>query len=184
MRRAQPDTPLVRKFWDETNTYSLNDPDVRLMVVVDSTVSPERIIALGRFRLSSSEKKEDLDAGTWSAIPLTSDHDAEMCDAFIDFTVLCRRKVMSGRKHYFLELVATSHEYKGYGAGRMLLEWVCGEADREGAAVFVETNTNIVKFYDRFAFEVVERLKMPGEDYGYEEWVMVRPEEGGVERER
>ena len=184
MRRAQPDTPLVRKFWDETNTYSLNDPGVRLMVVVDTAVSPERIIALGRFRFSAAEQKGDLDAGTWSAISLTPDHNAEMCNAFIDFIVLCRRKVMSGRKHYFLELVATSHEYKGSGAGRMLLEWVCGEADTEKTAVFVETNTDIVEFYERFGFEVVERLKMPGEEYGYEEWVLVRPEEGGVERER
>lgn len=175
MRRAFPDTALVRNYWASTHTHALNSPDVRLMVVLDNTASPSRIIAL--LRVSISSGKGNLDAGTWSAVPLTSHHDAELCRAFIDFMVLCRRRTMAGRKHYFLELVATVQEYKGSGAGRTLLEWVCGEADREGAAVFVETNTDIVGFYERFGFEVVERMKMPG-GFGYEEWIMVRPVKG------
>ena len=79
-----------------------------------------------------------------------------------------------GRMHYLIELVATSHQYKGSGAGRLLLEWVCTEADKEGLPVFVETNQDIVKFYERSGFEVVETLSMPG-GFGYEEYIMVRP---------
>ena len=178
MRRAQPDTPLVRAFWNEAHTYSLNDPNVRLMVVVDKSAEPERIIAQGRFRAPSSDTTttENLDAGVWPCIPLTADHDAEMCNAFIDFIVLCRQKQMTGKRHYFIELLACSHEYKGCGAGRLLLEWVCAESDKENAAIFVQTNSDIVKFYERFGLNVVDRLEMPG-GLGYEEFIMVRPAE-------
>ena len=176
MRRAQPDTPLVRSYWDKTNAYALNDPDVRLMVVIDKSCQPECIVTLGRFTTPPSDpsKAQILDAGAWSQVPLTVDHDAAMCNAFIDFIVLCRQTAMTGTKHYFIELLATSHEYKGSGAGRLLMDWLCAEADRNAAAVFVETNTDIVKFYQRFGFDVFERLIMPGE-YKYEEWVLVRP---------
>ena len=178
MKQAIPDTPLTRDYWTRTNTNALVDPDVRLMVVTDTSSTPEHIVALGRFRATPSTpsigSEHPLDAGTWSRVALTPDHDIGLCTAFIDFLALGRNKTMpDGRLHYLIELVATSHQCKGSGAGKLLLEWVCTEADREGLPAFVETNQDIVKFYERAGFAVVETLSMPG-GFGYEEYIMVR----------
>ena len=179
MRRAIPDTPLTRDYWTRTNTNALLDPDVRLMVVTDTSITPEHIIALGRFRATPSTpfigSEHPLDAGTWSRVALSPDHDIGLCTAFIDFLALGRNKTMpEGQLHYLIELVATSHQYKGSGAGKLLLEWVYAEADKDGLPVFVETNQDIVKFYERSEFGVVETLSMPG-GFGYEEYIMLRP---------
>ena len=179
MRQAIPDTPLVRDHWEKTNAYSLQDPEVGLMVVADKSTQPEHVIALCRFRAPSSQtsKLEYFDAGTWSRIPLTTDHDAKLFNDLFNFIILCQKKVMTGKKYYMAELLATSHEYKGSGAGRQLVEWVCSEADKERMPIFVGTNRDIVKFYEKFGFDVVETLAMPN---GYEEFVMVRPAQGTI----
>jgi hypothetical protein len=171
MRQAQPDTMIVRKFWDTTFRQALDDPELTVMVVVDCSVEPHRIIALGRFRLSPPSAS--LDAGQWSRIPWTEDHDVELCDGFASFLASCRQKMMHGVEHYFIELLATSHLHKQTGAGRLLLEWVCRQADQNHIPIFVETNGDIVSFYEKFDFEVKERLIMPG-GHGYEEFIMIR----------
>ena len=115
----------------------------------------------------------DLSAGTWSLLSLTPDHDHELCKSFIDFLAQTRKSYMATRPHILLELVLTVHKRKGSGAGRMLVQTLCEEADREGLEIFVETNGPIVAFYEKFGFAVRDRLMMPG-GLGYEEAILIR----------
>jgi predicted N-acetyltransferase YhbS len=79
-----------------------------------------------------------------------------------------------GSPRVVLEVLATIHDYKGRGAGKMLLEWGCDQADKEGVEVFVETNHAALPFYQKFGFELKADAEMPG-GFGYTEYVLVRP---------
>ena len=62
---------------------------------------------------------------------LTSDHDHNLCNSFISFMADQRIMTMRDRGHIMIELLATIHEAKGWGAGTMLLRKV-GRGGREG----------------------------------------------------
>jgi predicted N-acetyltransferase YhbS len=71
-------------------------------------------------------------------------------------------------------VLATIHDYKGQGAGKMLVQWGCDQADKAGVEAFVMTNRNTVPFYRKFGFELKVEAEMPGGS-GYTEYVLVRP---------
>ncbi|KAF2095282.1 acyl-CoA N-acyltransferase [Rhizodiscina lignyota] len=173
MRRAFPDTPIMREWWKKVHTFAIDDPDVRLLIVTD--LSSDSIVALLRYRIHGPSSADlVVDAGTWSRVPLSVDHDHELCNAFTDFLAEGRRVFIGGRPHIFVELLATVHEFKGRGVGRLLIDTMCREADQAGWPCFVETNGAIVKFYEKFGFKTKAMKEMPG-SFGYEEFIMVRP---------
>ncbi|KAL0562788.1 hypothetical protein V5O48_019290 [Marasmius crinis-equi] len=183
MVRAFPDTHVIESWWESVHNYSITSPDISIHVVTHG----EHIVALARWRFSSStwdteepETPGDLTSGTWSLIPLSSGHDEELCKSMIDFMGVTRKSYMSGRPHILLELVLCAHEYKGIGAGRLLVEQCIREADERGLEIFVETNGAIVKFYEKFGFKEKERVVMPG-GYGYEEIILLRPTASSTE---
>lgn len=174
MRQAIPDTALTRRWWNDVNEVALNDPEVRLIKAVDS-VRDDRLVAIARYRIAARKLTtgDANDSGTWSKLPLTKDHDLELCTAFMDFMGNARKDHMEGRRHVFIELLATDHDFKGQGAGRLLVERICEDADLEGLECFVETNSDIVPFYEKFGFMVKEEKEMPGR-FGYREFIMVK----------
>lgn len=147
-------------------------------MLLTDTSQPDRssIVAMAYFsicRPSASNPNSHLDKWVFTAVPLTNDHDQELCKGMIDFAVSTRRKAMSGIAHVFVELVATRHEYKGKGAGGLLLRHIRVVADEERLPIFVETNGAIVKFYEKLGFEIKETMAMPG-GLGYEEFILIR----------
>ena len=153
----------------------MSDPSVRLLVVTDASAD-NTVAAVGRWRIGSADGKTD--AGTWSGIPLSSDHDAELCNAFIDFLASRRCAAMNSRPHCFIELLVVDHACKGQGVGQLLLEQCCREADEGAMECFVETNGGAVGFYQKTGFELRERMQMPG-GFGYQEYVLVRQPTAG-----
>ena len=99
MKQAIPDTLQISQWWNEVNLFALNDPQTRIMKVVD-TAAEGRIVALARWGLPAGEKVMAVGAGCWCTVPLTADHDEALCDAFIGFMAECRREVMQDRPHY------------------------------------------------------------------------------------
>ena len=67
---------------------------------VVGTTAGRKIVAFARWRLPANVRTVEVDAGCWSAIPLTTDHDEALCDAFINFMAGQRRTVMQDRPHY------------------------------------------------------------------------------------
>ncbi|KAG7100116.1 hypothetical protein E1B28_001896 [Marasmius oreades] len=166
----------------------------------DKEEEEEEIIALARWRFSSStwdsevpcaeisrvsesttlKPTGDLSAGTWTFLPLSPDHNEVLSKSFIGFMASARKNHVCNRAHIIIELVACAHEFKGLGAGRILVEQCIREADQRGMEVFVETNGPIGKFYEKFGFMERERVGMPG-GMGYEEIILVRPVWGRAE---
>lgn len=180
MRQAIPDTPVTRAWWDRVNSVALEDPDVRLIKVMESSRG-DLIAGIARYRTVTRKLAADKneESGTWSKVPLTEDHNHELCIAFIEFMGNARKDHMGDRPHLFIELLATIHDFKGRGAGRLLVNRICEDADREGLEIFVETNRDIVPFYEKFGFVVKEQRDMPGY-HEYSEFIMIRqPQKGG-----
>jgi hypothetical protein len=65
-----------------------------------------------------------------------------------------------------LEVLTTVRDYRGRGAGNMLFKWGCGQADKSGEEVFVETNHGAGPFYQKFRFKLKVEADMPG-DFRY-----------------
>lgn len=173
-----PDTLLMRQWWEDVHTRTLRDPETRLLVAFDTSNNKPRAIAFLRYRVQPRTGGiQQLDAGTWSRVPLGPDHYKEGCDAFVAFLAEARQDLMRTQPHFFVELLCTSHEFKGRGAGRLLVERMCHEADAAGQPCFVETNGAIVKFYEKFGFEVKATRAMPG-SHDYVEYILVRPVRG------
>lgn len=171
MRQAMPDTPVVRKWWIDVHQGALSDPDVHLMKVIDKD-NDGAIIAICRWR--TDRQGNCVDAGTWSQFQLSEDHDHELCNAFIVFMAEQRPLLMAGRPHIFIELLLTVHEHKGKGAGKMLIQQLCKDADEAELECFVETNKDVVTFYEQLGFKLEKKAEMPG-GHGYEEFILIKP---------
>ena len=107
MNKAIPDTLQISKWWNQVNTFALNDPEVRIIKIVD-TAADRKSVALARWRLPARRRGMAVDAGCWSAVPLIADHDETLCNAFINFMAEQRRTVMQDRPHY-CEFCVHSH---------------------------------------------------------------------------
>lgn len=90
---------------------------------------------------------------------------------------------MRGRRHWYLEILATRREDQGRGAGGMLLRWGLERADEEGTETYLEASPDGKPIYQRFGFEEVDRLvvDLKEEVLGEREFVecyMLRPVAG------
>jgi hypothetical protein len=99
MKQAIPGTLQISQWWSEVNTLALNDSEFRIMKVVDKAAD-RRIAAYARWRLPAGMRSMAVDAGGWSAMPLTPYHDEALCYAFITFMAEQRRTLMQDRPHY------------------------------------------------------------------------------------
>lgn len=105
LRRLWPDTPGVRRWWDDANSHDiLHKPFQRYVKVVDPA-SPDargrpRIAAFAKWDMSMLE-----DRGRRYP-PWHEDMPGEVCDAFMEREDGERRRVMGDEKHYctYLEL--------------------------------------------------------------------------------
>ena len=108
MKQAIPDTLQISQWWNEVNTLALSDPEFRVMTIVD-TAADRRIVAYARWRLPAAVRSMAVDAGGWSAMPLTAYHDEALCNAFINFMAEQRRSLMQDRPHYCKSIIHSCH---------------------------------------------------------------------------
>ena len=183
-----PDTPQMRSWWAQLHRYAILDPEVTLMIVTSKSRNGA-IVAMARRRYFPTLPHQatalegpdadfvrpdgDLSAGSWTLCKMCPDIDAEMFEAMMGFMAQAHTRLMTGKRHFLIELVGVVHEAQGQGAGRLLLEEVNQRADDLGLEVFVETNNLVVDFYEKMGYKILDRLMMPGE-IEYEEFNLIR----------
>jgi ribosomal protein S18 acetylase RimI-like enzyme len=80
--------------------------------------------------------------------------------------------------YWYLSMIAVAPEHQGCGHGSRLLRHLCARADREGKAIYLETQTaQNAALYEHFGFTTVRHVEITD---GIELWEMVRP--GGSAR--
>ncbi|KPM38034.1 hypothetical protein AK830_g8534 [Neonectria ditissima] len=151
IRRLWPDTPGVRKWWEDAHRHDmLNKPLVRYVKVVDSESTDDqgrpRIVAWAKWDLAMPE-----DRGRRYP-PWHEDTPGQECDALFEKVEAERRRVMGDQKHYFLDTVGTHPDYRQRGAGSLLVKWGCDLADENGVATYVDASKAGAPLYKRFGF--------------------------------
>ncbi|KAG0648274.1 putative N-acetyltransferase [Hyphodiscus hymeniophilus] len=145
--------PAAWKFWYDSVIEEIVDPNAHFICVVDTDSPAQPIIAYAKWNSPSAPMSTDLPE--W---PEGSDH--EIANHFFGNLVKKHAEIMEGRKHWYLEIIATRPEYQGKGAAGQLLRWGMARADEEGTETYLEASPDGKPIYEHFGFREVERLEV------------------------
>lgn len=88
-----PDTPGVRKWWDDANRASLlENPNARMVKVVD-TQHPERMVAYAKWNLAAHKYGARFP-------PWHQESDTELCEKLFGMTQEYRKSLLGETEHY------------------------------------------------------------------------------------
>jgi hypothetical protein len=172
-----PRNQAVYDFWFSMIVEELSDPHTHFICVTSSDASGgDTVIAFAQWIAPSKTTTPELP--TWPA-----GSDSELANSFFGGLFSTHKRLMDGRRHWYLELVATRPEFQGKGAAGMLLRWGLEKADGEGAESYLEASPEGKPIYERFGFVAQEELVVDLEGKGleekkYVEVFMVRPAQG------
>lgn len=156
LRELWPDTPVVRAWWDESNTTDFlhMSPTRKFLKVVDPAVtdpdtSRPRIAAYAKWDLATTpEQRHARRYPPWAE----PDMPAQVCDAFFAREVAERQRVMGAEPHYYLDTLACHPDYQRRGAGSALVRWGCEKADHDGVGVYLDATKAGALLYLRCGF--------------------------------
>jgi GNAT superfamily N-acetyltransferase len=169
-------SPAAWKFWYDSVMEEIQDLNSHFVCIVDSDSSEQTIVAYAKWNSPSAPVSSELPR--W---PEGSDH--EIANHFFGSLIRRHAEIMEGRKHWYLEVLATRPEYQGKGAAGRLLRWGMQRADEEGTETYLEASPDGKPIYEHFGFKEVDRLvvELKEEVVGEKEFVecfMVRPVTG------
>ena len=161
------------KFWYDSVIEEIADPNAHFICVEDTDSPDKPVVAYAKWNAPSAPMSTDLPE--W---PAGGDH--EIANYFFGNLVRRHAEIMKGRKHWYLELVATRPEYQGRGAAGRLLRWGLAKADEDGAEVYLEASPDGKPIYEHLGFNEVDRLvvQLKKEVLGENEFIecfMIRP---------
>lgn len=166
MQHLWPDTPGMRQWWDEANRRDLTDkPYQRYVKVVD----PESKDAQGRPRIVAYAKWDLAmpDERGCRFPPWHEDMPKQDCDNFFNTLERNRKRVFGDTKHYCmslwlqlemnancedLDMLGTHPDYRGRGAGSMLVKYGCDLAAENGVGAYVDASKAGAPLYAKFGF--------------------------------
>jgi GNAT superfamily N-acetyltransferase len=171
------DDPSARKFWHDSIVSEFADPNAHFICVVDPD-SPEPDKPISYAKWNGPHAPFGTELPVW---PEKSD--VKIANHFFGNLVNRHAKIMEGRRHWYLELLATRPESQGRGAAGMLLRWGMQRADEEGTETYLEASPDGKPIYEHFGFKEEDRLvvELEGEGEGplaekeFIEVFMVRP---------
>jgi GNAT superfamily N-acetyltransferase len=79
--------------------------------------------------------------------------------AFLDKMASQHVRALSGRPHWFLEVLVTHEDYRGLGLGSRLVKWGTEQADKEGVECYLDGGAKAQPLYEKFGFEVVDCME-------------------------
>lgn len=143
----------------------IDKPGALLMVIRD--LGSQEVVAVAQWTLPAAEHdtmtnetQEDLDErqifddeAYRARLPETSNKDLVL--AFTAGLRDMKKRLLQGRKHYYLGNLATHPEYRRRGLASQLIECVTSRADKEGMIVYLDTASDnpAVRMYERLGFE-------------------------------
>ncbi|KAG9706226.1 acyl-CoA N-acyltransferase, partial [Aureobasidium melanogenum] len=164
-RRMVPDTTESRSAWAEVFRFACKDPHTICLKVTDEKTG--KIISHGRW-VKPKKQVEDEQPGheedKWSALGQYLDE--ETADALFGSFAKNRQGMMEERRHHYMELLMTAGEYKGRGAGGMVLEHGTALADAEQVECYIDASPAGRPLYERHGFVFTKQEKLPM-DYHY-----------------
>lgn len=141
----------ARKFWLRSLAVEVRDPGARFVVVEDAAASPPALVAFAKWVAPVAAE-----AGAPMPPPSEdwpADGDPALADVFFGRLADMHGDIMAGRRHWYLEVIATRGVYQGKGAGKMLMGWGVERADEEGFECYLDATPEGKHLYERFGFE-------------------------------
>lgn len=172
-----PRNKAVDDFWFNMIVEELSDPHSHFLCVTSSDGSGEEtVIAFAQWNAPSKPMTAELPM--W---PKSSD--SELANSFFGNLFSTHKRLMEGKKHWYLELIATRPEFQGKGAAGMLMRWGLERADEDGVESYLEASPEGKPVYEHFGFAEHEELVVDLEGKGleekkYVEVFMIRPVKG------
>ncbi|PWY69045.1 acyl-CoA N-acyltransferase [Aspergillus heteromorphus CBS 117.55] len=148
--RLFPDTPGLRAWGEHFHRSSLTGPNQRYLKIISDAESAPPFVAFVKWDLDTASPNPEHRFPPWHA-----DSDRDFCDHFFRAMDQARKTIMRGRKHYYLDTLATHPDYQRKGAASMLIQWGCEVADREGMPIWVDASEDGAALYKRFGFQDV-----------------------------
>ncbi|PMD14902.1 acetyltransferas-like protein [Hyaloscypha hepaticicola] len=176
---AFPRNDASREWWRVHTLSDFKDPNARLLCIIDpSSPTPSKIISWCKW--VSPAAIVDTSLPTWP-----EGSDVEIANRFFENLLTGHERIMKGRKHWYLEFLATRPEEQGKGAAGMLLRWGIQKADEEGTEAYLEASPDGKPIYEHYGFEETERLVVSlegkegvNQEKEFIECFMVRPVAG------
>lgn len=142
-----PDTPGIRQWWNDANLHDLvHKPTARYWKVVDDTMPNGPPIAYAKWDMQSAEERGD-------RFPPWHGDMNDGCSEFFGRLERQRRELLGGKKNYYLDMLCTHPQYRGKGAGSMLVARGCEEADQDRVPAYVDASRDGAPLYARHGFE-------------------------------
>ncbi|KAJ5198503.1 Acyl-CoA N-acyltransferase, partial [Penicillium cinerascens] len=151
MRQLWPDTPGTRKWWEEANRGDMTEKPYQKYVKVIDPESKDangrpRIVAYAKWDLAMPDERGP------RFPPWHEDMDKQECDNFFNPMEINRKRIFGDTKHYYLDMLGTHPDYRGRGAGSMLIKYGCELADKNGAGAYVDASKAGAPLYAKFGF--------------------------------
>jgi ribosomal protein S18 acetylase RimI-like enzyme len=145
-------SPTARKWWHDSILDEITDPHAHFLCITDpSSSTPPKILSYCKW--NSPSAPIDTNLPQWP-----EGSDVEIANHFFGNLVRRHERIMRGRKHWYLEFVATRPEEQGKGAAGMLLRWGLQKVDEEGTEAYLEASPEGKPIYEHYGFAEVERL--------------------------
>ncbi len=183
-----PHTSAGIKSWENATLVALKDPYTRVLKVTDESTS--EIISSGRWILPRKEEdggghQPGEEKDRWGDLPEQCDE--ELVKALFGAFAKNMSGFMEDRRHYCafhllshspwtafdadtntdMELLGTVGEYKGQGAGSMILKYGCDLADQDGLEAYIDFSPAGKPLYERFGWVFTKETKLPRFEYSY-----------------
>ncbi|KAF2195775.1 acyl-CoA N-acyltransferase [Zopfia rhizophila CBS 207.26] len=108
--------------------------------------------------------------------------DPRIWKAFCELFNQSKRENMGRRPYYVLDTLVTHPSHHRRGAGGMLIQWGCDQADTKGVEAYVEASQMGVPLYERYGFRRIKDIELDLGDFGGGEkfvfTIMIRPAKG------
>ncbi|CAM1508042.1 Fc.00g048900.m01.CDS01 [Cosmosporella sp. VM-42] len=168
-RQVFPQTSeTVQTFWREMLSKEVEDVDAHFFVVIPSE-SPDTIVAFAKWLSPGAPIEDAPSADIWP-----KDGNPALANEFFTAITEAHQKIMGGKDHYYLELIAVRKEWMGKGAASSLMRWGVNLADAEGLPCFLEATPNARPVYEKYGFRVVSEDELESSEGKILEYYMLR----------
>jgi len=159
---AFPRNTASYNWWYDSIVDELADAHSHWLCVYDnsSADASKSVVAFAKWN-DADTPPQSSEMPPW---PEGGDH--ELANHFFGSLVKRHEEIMKGRKHWYLEILATRPEWQGKGAGGKLLRWGLAKADEEGTETYLEASPDGKPIYEHLGFKEVDRLVVPLEGKG------------------
>ncbi|KAB5547359.1 acetyltransferas-like protein [Coniochaeta sp. 2T2.1] len=158
-------TAPAEAYWLDGFSSDIKDPKVYLVVVEDASTTPHpTVVGFAKWSRHPATEKPPFFS------PLADDNwpvngDRAMARSFFGTLHDKHEKIMGGREHWYLELIATRTGWQRRGLGGMLVRWGLERADAEGWEAYLDATPEGRGLYERLGFGKVWERDWP--EVGY-----------------